>query len=134
MKLTIRPLTPDLWPALEDLFGESGAVGGCWCMYWRIGSAYRKKPREVNKMTFREIVERGAPPGLLAFDGVLVSADTAGRAAVAGSRVAAQAGGRCAGLVALLLLCAQGSSQEGRHGDVDRSGIECRKVRQRARA
>jgi hypothetical protein len=32
MKLTIRPLTPDLWPALEDLFGENGAAGGCWCM------------------------------------------------------------------------------------------------------
>jgi hypothetical protein len=29
MKLTIRPLTPDLWPALEDLFGEKGACNGC---------------------------------------------------------------------------------------------------------
>src|SRR5215471_3299329 len=69
MKLTTRPLTPDLWPALEDLFGENGAVGGCWCMYWRIGRAYRKKPREENKTAFREIVERGPPPGLLAFNG-----------------------------------------------------------------
>jgi GNAT superfamily N-acetyltransferase len=69
MKLTTRPLTPDLWPAFEDLFGENGAVGGCWCMYWRIGRAYRQKPREENKTAFREIVERGPPPGLLAFDG-----------------------------------------------------------------
>jgi GNAT superfamily N-acetyltransferase len=69
MKLTIRPLTPDLWPALEDLFGESGAVGGCWCMYGRIGSAYRKRPREKNKADFRAVVLRGPPPGLLAFDG-----------------------------------------------------------------
>jgi len=46
MKLTTQPLTPDLWPAFEDLFGENGAVSGCWCMYWRIGRAYRKKPRE----------------------------------------------------------------------------------------
>ena len=69
MKLTTRPLTPDLWPAFEDLFGENGAVGGCWCMYWRIGRAYRKKPREENKTAFREIVERGPPPGLLAFGG-----------------------------------------------------------------
>jgi GNAT superfamily N-acetyltransferase len=68
MKLTTQPLTPDLWPAFEDLFGENGAVGGCWCMYWRIGRAYRKKPREENKTAFREIVERGPPPGLLAFD------------------------------------------------------------------
>ncbi len=71
MKLTIRPLTPDLWPALEDLFGENGACNGCWCMYWRIGSAYRQRPREKNKAAFREVVRRGPPPGLLAFDGDL---------------------------------------------------------------
>ena len=32
MKLIIRPLTPDLWPALEDLFGKDGASNGCWCI------------------------------------------------------------------------------------------------------
>ncbi|HEX3412979.1 MAG TPA: GNAT family N-acetyltransferase [Stellaceae bacterium] len=69
MKLTIRPLTPDLWPALEDLFGENGAVGGCWCMYWRIGRAYGERPHEENRAAFREVVKRGPPPGLLAFDG-----------------------------------------------------------------
>ncbi len=69
MKLTIRPLTPDLWPALEDLFGKTGACNGCWCMYWRIGSKYTQRPREENKKEFRAIVKRGPPPGLLAFDG-----------------------------------------------------------------
>ena len=69
MKLSIRPLTPDLWPALEDLFGANGACNGCWCMYWRIGSAYRKMPREKNKAAFRDVVRRGPPPGLVAFDG-----------------------------------------------------------------
>jgi GNAT superfamily N-acetyltransferase len=69
MTLTIRPLTPDLWPALEDLFGENGACNGCWCMYWRIGAAYRTQPRAKNKEAFREVVKRGPPPGLLAFDG-----------------------------------------------------------------
>ena len=67
--LTVRPLTPDLWPALEDLFGERGACGGCWCMYWRIGSDYRKRPAAKNKAAFREVVTQGPPPGLLAFDG-----------------------------------------------------------------
>jgi hypothetical protein len=38
-------------------------------MYSRIGRAYRKKPREENKAAFREIAERGPPPGLLPFDG-----------------------------------------------------------------
>ena len=69
MKLRIRPLTPDLWPALEDLFGELGACNGCWCMYWRIGSAYRKRAKETNKAAFRQIVKQGLPPGLIAFEG-----------------------------------------------------------------
>ncbi len=69
MKLTIRPVTPDLWPALEDLFGEHGASNGCWCMYWRIGSTYHKRPRWQNKKALREVVRGGPPPGLLAFDG-----------------------------------------------------------------
>ena len=68
-KLTVRPLTPDLWPALEDLFGPNGACNGCWCMYWRIGAAYRKQARAKNKVAFRKIVKRGPPPGLIAFDG-----------------------------------------------------------------
>ncbi len=69
MKLAVRPLTPDLWPALEDLFGKKGACNGCWCMYWRIGSAYRRTPPEQNKAAFRGVGKAGPPPGLLAFDG-----------------------------------------------------------------
>lgn len=69
MKLRIRPLTPDLWPALENLFGELGACNGYWCMYWRIGSAYRKRPQEINKAAFRKVVTQDPPPGLIAFDG-----------------------------------------------------------------
>ena len=69
--LTVRPLTPDLWPALENLFGKHGACNGCWCMYWRIGSKYHDRPREKNKAAFRRIVKRGPPPGLLAFAGDL---------------------------------------------------------------
>jgi len=71
MKLVIRPLTPELWPAFEELFGPSGACNGCWCMYWRIGSAYTTRPREQNRREFRALVKRGPPPGLLAFDGAL---------------------------------------------------------------
>jgi ribosomal protein S18 acetylase RimI-like enzyme len=71
MKVDIRPLTPDLWPALEDLFGPLGACAGCWCMYWRIGAAYRHRPREENRKAFCQLVLDGPPPGLLAFDGEL---------------------------------------------------------------
>jgi GNAT superfamily N-acetyltransferase len=37
-------------------------------MYWRIGSAYRNRPRQQNRAAFRQLVKRGPPPGLLAFD------------------------------------------------------------------
>jgi len=71
MNLTVHPLTPDLWPAFEDLFGAHGAVGGCWCMYWRIGAAYRQRPAELNKADFCQLLQAGPPPGLLAFQGGL---------------------------------------------------------------
>ena len=72
MGFTIRPLTPELWPALEGLFGKHGTSNGCWCMYWRSGGAYRERPRDENKAAFREVVKQGPPQGLLAFDGDIV--------------------------------------------------------------
>ena len=68
MPVVVHDLTPDLWTKFEDLFGTRGAVGGCWCMYWRIGSEYRKRAASANKAAFRRVVKKG-PPGLLALDG-----------------------------------------------------------------
>jgi len=65
------PLTPDRWPAFEDLFGKQGACNGCWCMNWRIGRDYQRRPRADNKSDFKKIVKNGPAPGLLAFDGDL---------------------------------------------------------------
>jgi len=57
---------------MEDLFGKHGACNGCWCMYWRLGSAYFfERTREQNRRALRALVRRGPPPGLLAFDGEL---------------------------------------------------------------
>lgn len=67
MELVVRELTPDLWPALEDLFATTGPVGRCWCMYWRIGAAYRDRSPDANREDFRRVVSDGPPPGLLAF-------------------------------------------------------------------
>jgi GNAT superfamily N-acetyltransferase len=69
VKLKVLPLTPKLWPALEDLFGENGACNGCWCMYWRIGKAYCKRPFAKNKAELHDIVKKGPSPGVLAFQG-----------------------------------------------------------------
>jgi GNAT superfamily N-acetyltransferase len=67
MALTVRPLTAAHWPALEAVLGPDGARG-CWCMYWRIGRGYRERPRSQNRADFKAVVERGPPPGLIAFD------------------------------------------------------------------
>jgi GNAT superfamily N-acetyltransferase len=69
LKLTFCPLTPDSWPAFVDLFEDSAVCKKCWCMAWRIGAEYRRRPGAKNKADFREIVKRGPPPGFLAFDG-----------------------------------------------------------------
>jgi GNAT superfamily N-acetyltransferase len=72
MELMVRPVTAGLWPALEDLFGRSGASNGCWCMYWRIGPGYRQRPHEQNKHDLRDLAASADhPPGLLALDGEL---------------------------------------------------------------
>jgi len=52
-----------------DLFGKPGASNGCWCMYWRVGGAYRDHGNERNRQDFAAVVRRGPPPGLLAFAG-----------------------------------------------------------------
>lgn len=68
--LSIRPLTPKLWPQVEDLFGPKGACSGCWCMWWRLArKEFVKGQGAANKAAFRRIVKTGPPPGLLAFDG-----------------------------------------------------------------
>ena len=60
MKFTIHPLTPDLWPALEDLFGKRGACNGCWCMYWLLGFktvTRRESTRPIMRHDLRGIAD-----------------------------------------------------------------------------
>ncbi|MEW9835847.1 GNAT family N-acetyltransferase [Mesorhizobium marinum] len=70
MSIAIAPLTPDLWPAFEDLFGKQGACYGCWCTYFRLPPAARKvNDSQQKKAIIRQRIEAGPPPGLLALDG-----------------------------------------------------------------
>lgn len=67
-KLETRPLTPDLWADLEVLFGERGACGGCWCMWWKLSrSEFERSKGAKNKRAMRKIVADGPPPGILAY-------------------------------------------------------------------
>jgi GNAT superfamily N-acetyltransferase len=70
--LEIYPLTPDRWNDLETLFGKRGAVGGCWCMFWRLPNAlFEQLKGDGNRQAFQSIVHAGEPTGVIAYvDGV----------------------------------------------------------------
>lgn len=70
--LTYRPLTPSDWPQVLALFGERGACGGCWCMYWRVprgGKLWQSVKGKQNRESLRVLVESGCQHAILAFDG-----------------------------------------------------------------
>ena len=137
MELTVHTLTPDMLPSLEDLFRDSKVANCCWCMYWRIGNDYRKRPESENKAAFSELVENGLPPGLLAFDGDMAVGwcQLTPRDALPWLERSWRLKhmDRGAGVVALLLLCAQGVSQEGCCFRADCSGIGCSEARRSTR-
>lgn len=63
-------VTPDRWGDLERLFGEGGASGGCWCMYWRLAPRdWTAGKGEGNRLALEALVRTGPPPGLLAYEG-----------------------------------------------------------------
>ena len=62
------PLTKDRWPDFENLFGEKGACGGCWCMLWRLKrSQFDRQKGEGNRRAMKSIVASGEPPGILGY-------------------------------------------------------------------
>ncbi len=68
--LTFAPATPDRWDDIEALFGPRGACAGCWCMWWRLTRAeFQKNAGQGNRRAFKKLVEGGAVPGVLAYDG-----------------------------------------------------------------
>src|SRR5919204_2823856 len=70
MKLQFQPLTRARWRDLEILFGERGACGGCWCMWWRMKRAqFKVNKGQKNKNALKKIVESGDVPGIIAYAG-----------------------------------------------------------------
>jgi len=66
----VRPLEPGDFPALELLFGERGACGGCWCMAWRLPQkAWEQGRGGMNRRALRKLVLEGTASGVLAFSG-----------------------------------------------------------------
>jgi GNAT superfamily N-acetyltransferase len=66
--VVIKPLTPERWSYFRDLFGDKGAYGGCWCMWWRLSRReFEKGQGAGNRRAMKRIVDSGVIPGLLAF-------------------------------------------------------------------
>lgn len=70
MTLEFHPLTKARWADFAHLFGERGACGGCWCMWWRLKrSEFERQKGAGNKQAMQAIVADGEVPGLLAYAG-----------------------------------------------------------------
>lgn len=56
------------WKDFEDLFGQRGACGGCWCMSWRLKkSVFESQKGEGNRRAMKELVEDGEVTGIIAY-------------------------------------------------------------------
>jgi GNAT superfamily N-acetyltransferase len=70
--IRVRPLTTNDWPVIERLFGDNGACGGCWCMWWRVpqgGKTWDEAKGRKNRDAFRRLIKAGKVHGVLAFTG-----------------------------------------------------------------
>jgi GNAT superfamily N-acetyltransferase len=67
-KLEFHPLTPERWRDFENLFGDRGACGGCWCMWPRLSRPqYEAQKGAQNKRAMKKLVDGGHRPGILAY-------------------------------------------------------------------
>jgi len=69
-RLNFHPAAENRWADLQELFGERGACGGCWCMAWRLPRAeYQAGKGEKNRKALMKLVKSKAAPGVLAYAG-----------------------------------------------------------------
>ena len=68
-QLTFEPLTRKNWGQFVQLFGNNGACGSCWCMYYRLNKSDFKegKIEDGNKNAMKALVWENKPVGLLGF-------------------------------------------------------------------
>ena len=65
--LTIEPVTQKNWNKFVKLFGERGACGNCWCMYYRLGNTEFQEGKidDGNKRAIKELIWNDKPVGLI---------------------------------------------------------------------
>jgi GNAT superfamily N-acetyltransferase len=67
--ITYEPLNKSNWAKFEQLFGERGACGNCWCMYYRLKQTEfnEGKHENGNKAAIKSLVYGNKPTGMLGF-------------------------------------------------------------------
>ena len=67
--LSIEPLSRNSWNKFVQLFGNKGACGNCWCMFFRLKKSdfEEGKKGDVNKSGMKKLVWANKPTGLLGF-------------------------------------------------------------------
>lgn len=66
-QLSIEPVTKKNWNKFVELFGEKGACGNCWCMYYRQSKTdfLEGKVDDGNKNAIKDLVWDSKPVGLI---------------------------------------------------------------------
>ena len=63
MRLEVRPAE---WTAFNEVMGEKGGCGGCWCMLWRLSrKAWESGAGESNRDAMKALFQDGRVPGLI---------------------------------------------------------------------
>lgn len=73
-RYSTREMRQTDWPLVAQLFGDNGACGGCWCMWWRTathGRTWSAAVGEPNRKALQRLVKSGLAHAILAFDGPL---------------------------------------------------------------
>lgn len=66
--LVFQELGKANWKQFEELMGEKGGCGNCWCMYFRIPTKeFQENKPDGNKKLMKLLVDKNKPIGLIAF-------------------------------------------------------------------
>ena len=67
-KISFKELTKGTWQDFETLFGEKGACGGCWCMYWRLrNKEFENQKGEGNKRAMKNLANKNEQIGIIMY-------------------------------------------------------------------
>ncbi|MEN8193392.1 MAG: GNAT family N-acetyltransferase [Bacteroidota bacterium] len=68
LEIKFKELTAETWNNFEKLFGERGACGGCWCMYWRLRNKdFENEKGSGNKKAMKKLVKNKEQIGILMY-------------------------------------------------------------------